>query len=387
MRRDVWLASLAGVVLGSWVTLVAVQVEEHGFSLSNRAGTESAPVVSAPTETAKAVTPATATSAQQPADTTKPDGKTAVQPAAVAAQATPAATTTVAANGDQSATTSSDATASPPTPAPTATPTSTLEGTAKALVATSSDQINKDQSAAVQQPTILPESKASAELAQPQATPVNPGETQVAQATPTNPAPSNQTDAYQTPASRMPADQMDREQAAEALRTEPAEPPSQQASTGSDEKPIEQAKPVELVRPFSDRAGILTIAGKSVQLPGIIPTDVERMCTGPNGKSWPCGAAARTAFRMYLRGRTIDCDLPNPTWQGTVTGACRYVRVDLSEWLVRFGWAEPEAGSPLVALAEQAKQQKRGIYGDDPRAGGKSTLAPPPAKENPLNPI
>jgi len=70
-----------------------------------------------------------------------------------------------------------------------------------------------------------------------------------------------------------------------------------------------------------------------------------------------------------------------------VTGHCRYVRIDLSEWLVRFGWAEPEAGSSLEAVAEQAKQQKRGIYGDDPRKGRKSTLAPAPAKEDPLNPI
>ncbi|MEF0941946.1 thermonuclease family protein [Rhizobium sp. BR 362] len=368
MRRNIWLASLVGVLLGSWLTLVAVQVEEHGSGSANRAAAESPPAARAPTpaETAKAAGPATTASVQQPADTTqreamlaaetKPDDKGSVQPAA--AERTP----------------------------PAATPTATLEGPAKALVATTAEQIGKDQSAAGVQPAILPESKTSAELAEPNATRGHPSETQVAQATPTSPAPSDQTKADQTPTSQMPADQTDREQAAAAHRTASAAPPSQQAS-GSDQKPSDQTKPVELVRPFADRAGILTVGGKSVQLPGIIPTDTDRTCTGPNGKSWPCGAAARTAFRMYLRGRTVDCDLPNPNWQGTVTGACRYVRVDLSEWLVRFGWAEPEPGSPLVTLAEQAKQQKRGIYGDDPRAGRKSTLGPPPAKENPLNPI
>ncbi|UWU21543.1 MULTISPECIES: thermonuclease family protein [unclassified Rhizobium] len=355
MRRDIWLASVVGVVLGSWLTLIAVQVEEHGSGLSTKAKAESAPAVStpAPTEMAKAAVPATTASAQQPADTS------AVQSAAVAAAAD---------NSHQ----------------PPITPTSTLEETAKALVADSAAQIDKGSSTAAVQPAILPESSASTELAQRKTTPANSNETQLAQATP---AASDQTDIGQTPANQMPADQVDREREAAAHRTVPAEPPSQQASPDGDQKPSEQAKPVELVRPFSDRAGILTIGGKSVQLPGIIPTDVDRMCTGPSGKSWPCGAAARTAFRMYLRGRTVDCDLPSPTWQGTVIGACRYVRVDLSEWLVRFGWAEPEAGSPLVALAEQAKQQKRGIYGDDPRVGGKSTLGPAPAKENPLNPI
>ncbi|MFT4182467.1 MAG: thermonuclease family protein [Rhizobium sp.] len=156
---------------------------------------------------------------------------------------------------------------------------------------------------------------------------------------------------------------------------------------GDSPKPDAATKPVQLAHPSSDRAGVLTLGDRSVQLSGIIPTDVGRMCAGSDGTNWPCGTAARTAFRMYLRGRTIDCDLPSETWQGTATASCRYVRVDLSEWLVRFGWVEPEPGSPLAAVAEQAKEQKRGIYGDDPRKGHKSTLAPAPAKEDPLNPI
>ncbi|AYG58029.1 thermonuclease family protein [Rhizobium jaguaris] len=411
MRRDIWLASLVGVIIGSWLTLIAVQVEEHGFGpnkAETRIETESHTAVTAPTptETAKADTiPTTTAPSQTPADTakqeatpageTKPDDKISVPPAAIAEQTPPAAPSITAPgtidDGNQSPPTTSAATvsASPPTVAPTSTP----EDTAKALLATSADQIDKGNADVAAQPPKQTDSKASTELEQRKTTPADQSEAQSAQATPrkTNTTPESEKaepdSSNQTNAGRGPADQVDREQAAAAHRTVPNEPPSQKASAGSDEKPSEQVKPVELVRPFSDRAGILTIAGKNVQLPGIIPTDVDRMCTGPNGKSWPCGAAARTAFRMYLRGRTIDCDLPSPTWQGTVTGACRYVRVDLSEWLVRFGWAEPEAGSPLVALAEQAKQQKRGIYGDDPRAGGKSTLGPPPAKENPLNPI
>ncbi|MDL2399201.1 thermonuclease family protein [Rhizobium mayense] len=437
MRRDIWLASLVGVIIGSWLTLIAVQVEEHGFGLPNRAEataeTENHAAATAQTETAKAdPVPATTAPAPTPAETAKqeiaptveaqPDDKNSALPASVAEQTTPAATTAVGAtalatidNGNQSPAVALSATASvsPPTVAPTSTP----EDTAKTLLATSADQIDKGNVGAVAQPPKQADGKATTELAQRKTTPTNPGETQSAKAAPTNttqtptpesgktqpdkvapkPAPSDQSNVGQVPAGRGPADQADREQAAAAHRTVPSEPPSQQVqvSPSTDQKPSEQAKPmeseqpkpVELVRPFSDRAGILTIAGKSVQLPGIIPTDVDRMCTGPSGKSWPCGAAARTAFRMYLRGRTIDCDLPNPTWQGTVTAACRYVRIDLSEWLVRFGWAEPEAGSPLAVLAEQAKQQKRGIYGDDPRVGGKSTLGPEPRKENPLNPI
>ncbi|MDE1991444.1 MAG: hypothetical protein KGI75_03035 [Rhizobiaceae bacterium] len=211
-----------------------------------------------------------------------------------------------------------------------------------------------------------------------------------ATSTASTPASSDAALAAQAAPEQIPADQADRELDASAHRTAPntsTPAPTEQASLGGEQKPGDAAKSIELVRPFADRAGILTIGGKSVQLPGIIPTDADRTCIGPNGKEWPCGTMARTAFRMYLRGRTIDCDLPSPIWKGTVTGACRYARIDLSEWLVRFGWALPEAGSPLAALADEARAQKRGLYGDDPRIGGKSTLGPAPAKEDPLNPI
>ncbi len=325
-RRNIWLAGVAGVVVGSWLTLVAMQVSEHGFHLRGRATSK--------------------TEAEN-----QPAAAAALKPAPIeVAQAdiTPAQTLT------------------------DTVPKKTL-------------------------PATEPQATPTAQLAQ--------SETAPATAPDAQPAPKNTTDAQGTktepeqakpePASapRAPADQADRAAAAAAHRTVPMPPFSQQASPGDSQTPSDDQKqaggtePVELTRPSSDQAGMLTVGNRSVQLSGIIPTDVGRMCAGSDGKSWPCGAAARTAFRMYLRGRIIDCDLPSQTWQGTVTGNCRYVRIDLSEWLVRFGWAEPEAGSPLAAVAEQAKQQKRGIYGDDPRKGRKSTLAPAPAKEDPLNPI
>jgi len=209
------------------------------------------------------------------------------------------------------------------------------------------------------------------------------------------PAPADQAKTDTPPDNRIPADQIDRQRAAAEHRTLPEQPqPAPQSKPASEPASVDptpqsegHTTTIELVRPFADLAGILTIGGRSVRLDGVIPTDVERMCTGPSGKSWPCGQAARTAFRMYLRGRSIDCDVPDAAWKGTVKANCRYVRVDLSAWLVRFGWADPEPGSPLASLVDEAKEKKRGMYGDDPRKNGKSTLAPALPKEDPLNPI
>ncbi len=442
MRRDILLAGVAGAVIGSWLTLIVLQLGEHGFSLPGRssntmADNRPAPAP-APAETAKAdLTPPKNAETPKPAETAKqddaaaskpqPEDQAKTQPAKPATEMAPdKVTPTVAApaspatpDGSSQLSEAAVAAAAAATPAPTNDDAvKTQDGdTAK----------TEDNKVATAQPAAPPETKAATDPAQSSDASAKPGEAQpvpatsdaakstetaaaeipkpadvtpeASSATPASPqaAGTDQAKADPAPDNRIPADQIDRELAASAHRTLPpqaqpqpqpeSQPQSEQASLGPAQKPQEQTTSIELNRPFSDQAGIVTIAGKSVRLVGIIPTDVDRMCTSSSGKDWPCGQAARTAFRMYLRGRSIDCDLPSATWTGTVTGACRYVRIDLSSWLVRFGWADPEPGSPLVALVDEAKQKKRGMYGDDPRKNGKSTLGPALPKEDPLNPI
>lgn len=151
-------------------------------------------------------------------------------------------------------------------------------------------------------------------------------------------------------------------------------------------KPVDLV-PVDVANPFAERAGVLTVGERKLQLAGIAPTDPAKTCANARGEQWPCGMVARTALRAFLRGRTLTCDLPGADWQGTVTARCRYVKLDISQWLVQNGWAEPEAGSPFAGMNDEARNARRGIYGDGPRKDGPSTLAPTPPKEDPLNPI
>lgn len=169
-----------------------------------------------------------------------------------------------------------------------------------------------------------------------------------------------------------------------ALAQQPEKLPQDATSI---EQPNGALKPVDLARPFAERAGILTIGGRSVQLAGIVPTDPERSCTGPNGKDWPCGTLARTALRSFLLGRTITCDVPDPAWKGMVTAECRFAKLSIGDWLARNGWAEVASGSPFAVAADEARKAGRGVYGNDPRKKHQSTLAPEPPKEDPLNPI
>lgn len=434
MRRDILLAGVAGAVVGSWLTLIAVQLGEHGFSLPGRSSNtvaDSGPAAApAPAQTAKAdLTPPKNIETPKPSETAKQDDASAGKPQPEDQAKTQPSTSATETVPDK-------VTPPAPTLASTAAPDGSTKLSEAATPAPASDDATKtsgsdagkteDNKVAAAQ-SAPPETKAAADPAPSNDASAKPSEAQPVPAAPdaaknsetaaaeipkpadvvpeaSGPAPASpqtagtdEAKADPAPDNRIPADQTDRELAASAHRTLPpqaqsqsqpeSQPQSEQASLGPAQKPQEQTTSIELNRPFSDQAGIVTIAGKSVRLVGIVPTDVDRMCTSSSGKDWPCGQAARTAFRMYLRGRSIDCDLPSATWTGTVTGACRYVRIDLSSWLVRFGWADPEPGSPLVALVDEAKQKKRGMYGDDPRKNGKSTLGPALPKEDPLNPI
>ncbi|OED00342.1 MULTISPECIES: thermonuclease family protein [Rhizobium] len=409
MRRNIWLAGAAGVIVGSWLTLVAIQVSERGFSLPHRGHSDttaqSKPAATVPGETGRAgTTPPEAIEAPKPAETTKQndansgqaqsEGQPVAQAGGSATQATKDKTTILATASPSTSSSDGSPELSAAAMAAAAQPVTQQDDKVPTDPARSNDVSTKPEGTQKLPPAT--ETASSKDAATSQAQQPNEDTPGKAVAASSETASDDQAKADLIPDNRIPADQIDRETAAAEHRTLPPELPrqqvqpasrSEQAALDPASKPKEQTTTIELVRPFSDQAGILTITGRSVQLTGIIPTDVDRMCTGPSGKDWPCGQAARTAFRMYLRGRSIDCDVPDANWKGTVKGACRYVRVDLSAWLVRFGWADPEPGSPLASLVDEAKQKKRGMYGDDPRKNGKSTLGPALPKEDPLNPI
>ncbi|MBB4194826.1 endonuclease YncB(thermonuclease family) [Rhizobium aethiopicum] len=167
-----------------------------------------------------------------------------------------------------------------------------------------------------------------------------------------------------------------------ARSVEPAIPPPAAAPDGTAPKPATipqhaapassqtagpaEKKAMELSRPLVENAGSLSFGERRLQLAGIVPTPADRIC-GPAGRQWPCGMMAKTALRQLLRNRSLTCDLDTAEWKGTAIAACRLGTQDLGAWLAESGWAEAEAGSPLAAVAEKAKQAQKGIYGGDPR--------------------
>lgn len=152
---------------------------------------------------------------------------------------------------------------------------------------------------------------------------------------------------------------------------EPAPPvlPQQQAQNAgaavrSTQKP-ERNQDKILYRPVATDAGTIDAMGYKVLLVGVDPLRPDEKCSF-DGRSWPCGARARTEFRAWLRDRAITCEVPARPGGRAVLTRCRIGNSDAGAWLVQNGWARPQGAGPYVKAGEKARAEKRGIYGRPP---------------------
>lgn len=147
----------------------------------------------------------------------------------------------------------------------------------------------------------------------------------------------------------------------ELVRVEPRQPLSTFAAPTRKRK-----NHGRVFRPFIQSAGEVVGSGVAVTIAGIVPTEAERFCTDAQGAEWPCGVRARAAFRAFVRGRALLCDLPEEIAQRSYTVACSLGKQDVAGWLVAQGWAEAMPGGEYAAAGEAARAAGKGIYGAAP---------------------
>jgi hypothetical protein len=112
-------------------------------------------------------------------------------------------------------------------------------------------------------------------------------------------------------------------------------------------------------QPVATAAGVFEIEGVTIVLPGLDTLPTNETCTDANGTSWPCGMGARTAFRAYLRGRSINCKLPDQRPDEAILGECLLQGDDPAAWLV------PRGTDPMPRL-----RQTRGLQSGEYLARG-----------------
>lgn len=180
-------------------------------------------------------------------------------------------------------------------------------------------------------------------------------------------------------------------QAEELERLEPRAPLSDLALAGPP-KPPKTKMPddwngTKLFQPVASAAGVIEANGYSVAISGIDIVGQDETCTD-GGTSWTCGTRARTAFRAFLRGRTVVCTVPPEGGRDLIAAECRVGNQDVGQWLIENGWARPAESGPYVEAGEKARAARKGIFGPAPNLWGLPPApAPVAASSEPTQPI
>ena len=121
-----------------------------------------------------------------------------------------------------------------------------------------------------------------------------------------------------------------------------------------------------LFRPVAIESAVFESGGHTIAIAGVESVGLDENCIYGEA-SWPCGVRARTAFRLWLRGRALVCQIPEDKQNEDVMRArCRLAKQDVGAWLVANGWARAAPDGPYVQAEEKARNARMGIFGAPP---------------------
>ncbi len=123
-------------------------------------------------------------------------------------------------------------------------------------------------------------------------------------------------------------------------------------------KKVDSYEKVQVVNVATLQAG-----EKILRLRGIAEMDARRKCVDGD-LTWPCGAKAQTALRLFIRGRPVRCLADPDAPEDSDRLWCKVGGRDISDWILRRGWAKPspDANRRFINLADEARRQKRGLW-------------------------
>ena len=115
---------------------------------------------------------------------------------------------------------------------------------------------------------------------------------------------------------------------------------------------------------FVQEDGTLKVAGTLIHLYGVYIPPTDRTCY-TFIRPIPCGSRASLALEFKISGDFVHCEqrLANP--DGSIIASCSAGGEDLSEWMLRNGWAVagPDAPFEYSALERIAQAKGIGIWG------------------------
>ncbi|WP_439273675.1 thermonuclease family protein [Pseudochrobactrum sp. HB0163] len=178
-------------------------------------------------------------------------------------------------------------------------------------------------------------------------------------------------------------------------RIEPRPPLSALSlATPVQEKPAETAPSEEqaaegglFYRPVALAAGRLAVGSRTIELNGIDIVEPDAVCADINGDIWQCGMQARTAFRSWLRGRAVACNMDGVAQdQPLIRTTCSLAGTDIARWLVENGWARATFGGAYTESQTQAEKKLLGVFGRKPATHMPESSATVPEDSMPADP-
>jgi len=113
--------------------------------------------------------------------------------------------------------------------------------------------------------------------------------------------------------------------------------------------------------------GTLKIGAEPVRLYGITIPGRNQICKYRNGQPWACGQRAYIALLNFIGSTTIACRLRDMGRPDRLI--CHVVGIDVSEWMLRSGWAYLGKGvtdKAYVNAAATGPRLKIGLWAERP---------------------
>lgn len=104
--------------------------------------------------------------------------------------------------------------------------------------------------------------------------------------------------------------------------------------------------------------------GHDYRLHAIDAPELFQTCTGADGSDYPCGRMAREALRRLVGNGPVTCQVLDTDRYGRSVAECSAGSVNLSDAMVRAGWAVAYTSHGLdhVAAEQAARAAHRGIW-------------------------
>jgi len=107
----------------------------------------------------------------------------------------------------------------------------------------------------------------------------------------------------------------------------------------------------------------LRLGGQRIRLSGIDAPELHQTCQNDKGKPYPCGVLAKRQLERTIKGPGLKCETVATDRYGRSVAACTVNGRDLSDVMVRSGWALDTTRDGVYLAAEaEARRARRGMW-------------------------